>query len=414
MEFIWHDGGRAASGYVGLAGDCVTRSISIATGLAYRDVYQSLGEVSGKTPRNGVYTQHAAGYLNDRGWERRHGKGLAFQPESLPRGVVVCHLSTASDRGHHFCTVVDHVVYDTWDPSDDGDYLVQDYWVMPAGDANTTLPGQAAKVRVDKEQEMNQQEFDRILHRLRSLDSTASNAASTEGEKRNALRMMQTLMLRHHLSRDDISEDDSVDNVQFTRMTCYVNGKRGCSWEKGLAMYVVGEVLTTVQCYTSTRSKRTCVCFYGPKSDVGNCVSLFRELLVTIAASARLRYGGYARGSGASYAEGYVQGLPRSGSTAADDNDHDHDGDASQAAGRGPEDSSGGTTAAQQALIQTRTIAVQSAALDWLASECNIRLRSTSGYGRSQHDEAAATQGRRDGAKQQVAAPGSPKRITKQ
>lgn len=43
MDFVWNDGGRAASGFVGLAGDCATRAIAIATGTAYRDVYDKLG-----------------------------------------------------------------------------------------------------------------------------------------------------------------------------------------------------------------------------------------------------------------------------------------------------------------------------------------------------------------------------------
>ena len=32
MDFVFHDGGRAAAGYKGMTGDCVTRSIAIATG----------------------------------------------------------------------------------------------------------------------------------------------------------------------------------------------------------------------------------------------------------------------------------------------------------------------------------------------------------------------------------------------
>ena len=53
-KFLWDDGGRAISGFVGLTGDCVTRSIAIATGLAYRDIYQTLMQRHGSSPRNGV------------------------------------------------------------------------------------------------------------------------------------------------------------------------------------------------------------------------------------------------------------------------------------------------------------------------------------------------------------------------
>ena len=37
-----NDGGRAASGYKGQAGDCVVRSIAIVTGLPYQKVYDDL------------------------------------------------------------------------------------------------------------------------------------------------------------------------------------------------------------------------------------------------------------------------------------------------------------------------------------------------------------------------------------
>jgi hypothetical protein len=36
MEHIHDDGGRAAAGFVGKTGDCVTRAITIATGKDYQ------------------------------------------------------------------------------------------------------------------------------------------------------------------------------------------------------------------------------------------------------------------------------------------------------------------------------------------------------------------------------------------
>lgn len=46
MEFIFHDGGRAAAGYKGTTGDCVTRSIAIATGKTYQEVYDALNHLA--------------------------------------------------------------------------------------------------------------------------------------------------------------------------------------------------------------------------------------------------------------------------------------------------------------------------------------------------------------------------------
>ena len=42
MDFVFHDGGRVAAGYRGKTGDCVTRSIAIATGKTYQEVYDAL------------------------------------------------------------------------------------------------------------------------------------------------------------------------------------------------------------------------------------------------------------------------------------------------------------------------------------------------------------------------------------
>jgi len=45
VNFVCHDGGRAAAGYKGSTGDCVTRSIAIATGQPYLEVYDALNEL---------------------------------------------------------------------------------------------------------------------------------------------------------------------------------------------------------------------------------------------------------------------------------------------------------------------------------------------------------------------------------
>ncbi len=42
LELKINDGGRAAAGFKGQAGDCVVRSIAIATGMPYQKVYDDL------------------------------------------------------------------------------------------------------------------------------------------------------------------------------------------------------------------------------------------------------------------------------------------------------------------------------------------------------------------------------------
>jgi hypothetical protein len=394
MDFIWSDGGRAACGFVGLTGDCVARSIAIATGTVYRDVYDALGKACEKSVRHGVRAEIAASYLAVRNWKYFEGSDQAFEIGKLPKGIVIVHIAKRNSRSHHFCTVIDHVVHDTWNPADDDDYLLLSYWTQSSTQNRSPQLIAGSQFRSSGKHESTQAEFDKILHRLRALDRTASNRATTDGERHNALRMMQALLLRHNLTRDDIVDGDNVDSVQFTRIACPVNGSRACGWETMLASYVTTYVFTTTFWYSSRKGHRTLFWFCGPVSDVQNAIALFREILLTIAASAQLQFGGHSRGSGASYAEGYVEGLPRSESNPTN---------------LVVEDSRG-----TGQLILTRTLALQNAATQWLELECNIRLHRTTRYGRDQHDASAARRGQIDGSKHSITIPNAPRRITHQ
>ncbi|MCC6508652.1 MAG: DUF2786 domain-containing protein, partial [Pirellulaceae bacterium] len=338
-------------------------------------------------------------YLQARSWQRFDGYRQPVLDCEIPKGIVILHLVRTNATGGHMCTVIDHVVHDTWNPTDDDDYVVMSYWTPPVNVDQPGISTIGTRPQANSRQELTQQEFDKILRRLRALDNTASNSASTEGEKHNALRMMHDLMLRHNLSRDDIVDDDNVEGVQFTRRACPLNSRRACTWEIMLARYIVEEIFPTVQWYSSTRGHRTMIWYYGPRSDVENCLAVFRELLLTIATSAMLQYGGYTRGSGASYAEGYVSGLPRS-STADENNSASSSG------------SSTSSVVSERSLIQTRTLVLHGAATKWLDSECNVRLTTSRRSGRGQRDPAAANRGREHGASHKLDVPGARKRIT--
>ena len=391
MSFVWDDGGRSACGFVGSTGDCVPRAIAIATGAVYRDVYNILGRQCEKSPRHGVNTDVAAAYLCEKNWKRIFGFDRPFEVQDLPMGIVIVHIAKKNGRGPHFCTLVDHVVRDTWDPSEEDLYVVQSYWTSETANFEQAAQDQRKNVSSNS-QDLTQSEFDKILDRLRKLDRTASNSASTEGEKHNALRMMQSLMLRHNLSRDDIVDEGNVDNVQFTRIAVPVSGRRACNWEKSLATYVTTTIISTTQWYISSKGARTFFWFYGPCADVQNAISLFRELLLTIATSAQLQFRGHTRGSGASYAEGYVQGLPRSAVSSE----------------VRPEQ-----ILSERALIRSRTLTLNSAAKKWLDFECDIQLERSHGSGRDQFDENAASRGRMHGSKHEVVVPGAQLRIGK-
>ena len=145
-NFNHNDGGREDAGYKGSAGDCVTRAISIATGLDYQEVYSELKsrnvefskgwckvarsiKKKGSTPRNGCNKKVYKKYLKDLGftWIATMGIGTGckvhLRSDELPSGTIICRLS------RHICAVIDGVIQDTYDCSRDGTRCVYGYWI---------------------------------------------------------------------------------------------------------------------------------------------------------------------------------------------------------------------------------------------------------------------------------------------
>ena len=142
MDWIYDDGGRAAAGFKGDAGDCVVRSISIATGMPYPLAYEILTQakkteklrrgVSPKgTARDGVPIKAVRRYLKQLGWTwvATSGIGLGcivhLRAEELPAGRIICQVSK------HLVAVIDGIIHDTYDPSRGGTRCVYGYWMEP-------------------------------------------------------------------------------------------------------------------------------------------------------------------------------------------------------------------------------------------------------------------------------------------
>lgn len=147
--FTYDDGGRAAAGFKGSAGDCVTRAVAIATGLPYLDVYNAINaaaanERTGKrkrgksSARTGVYKGTTRKYLESLGavWTptMRIGQGCTvhLRADELPKGRLIVAVS------RHLCAVIDGVIHDTHDPSRDGTRCVYGYYTLPSPDQITT------------------------------------------------------------------------------------------------------------------------------------------------------------------------------------------------------------------------------------------------------------------------------------
>ena len=128
MKFMFDDGGRAAAGYKGNAGDCGARALAIATGIPYQQAYEAINEIAkterkGKrksrgpsNARTGVYSATMRRLLASMGWNwtptMHIGSGckVHLHDGELPMGRLLVRLSK------HYTTVIDGVIHDTFDP----------------------------------------------------------------------------------------------------------------------------------------------------------------------------------------------------------------------------------------------------------------------------------------------------------
>ena len=139
LQFQFDDGGRKAAGYKGRTGDCVVRSIAIASGLPYQEVYDkvnhlALRERTGKrkrgksNARTGVYKGTTHKLLESLGWrwtptmEIGSGCKVHMRANELPSGRLIVSVSG------HLTVVIDGVIHDTHDPSRRGTRCVYGYW----------------------------------------------------------------------------------------------------------------------------------------------------------------------------------------------------------------------------------------------------------------------------------------------
>lgn len=125
MKFVKDDGGRAAAGFKGSAGDCVARSVAIASGRPYTEIYAALSGLAGMerksrgaSARNGIHTSRKwfKDFMRSLGftWTATMGIGTGCKVHlhdgELPAGRLVVAVSK------HYTAVLDGVVHDTHDP----------------------------------------------------------------------------------------------------------------------------------------------------------------------------------------------------------------------------------------------------------------------------------------------------------
>ena len=352
LNFEWHDGGRIATGFSGYASDCVTRAIAIALGKPYREIYDELFVEHDRSPRDGISSEVASEYLERLGFVRIN----LFSWSTLPPGPLV--VRCRSWRKSHLTAVVDHCIYDTWNPSVDAALEIDEVWRSPA-----------TELCLDVQRQQQSEEVEKVLKRLRAIDRTAQDSASTEGERHSALRAMQSIMERYSLSKADLLE--GIEPTKFACLSCELNGSRTCSWESSLGFYLATNVFPIGNfSETGGAGRHATVHFYGALQDVRDALELYRELHATITSQAIEQFGGYAKGRGASYAEGFVAGLPTM---------------------KIPTES------------RSRELSLYNRELsDWLKLETGISIVRTTSYGRLHTCDSAKNLGKEHGSKQSV------------
>lgn len=137
MKWVYDDGGRDKY-FKGTTGDCVCRSIAIATGMDYKEVHdlinkfikeEQLDEQYISNARIGVSKEISYKLLESLGWKWHpcmyFGKGCTthLTKEELPKGTLIVSVSK------HLTCVKDGVIHDTYDPSRSGKRCVYGYFI---------------------------------------------------------------------------------------------------------------------------------------------------------------------------------------------------------------------------------------------------------------------------------------------
>jgi hypothetical protein len=146
LQLKFNDGGRAAAGYEGQTGDCVVRSIAIATGMSYQKVYDDLFQANEEfrttsrtklakrlkqrndSPRTGTHRVVLNKYLQKLGWKWTptmfigQGCKVHLKKEELPMGTLIVSCSK------HLTVVIDGILNDVFDCSRNGTRCVYGYW----------------------------------------------------------------------------------------------------------------------------------------------------------------------------------------------------------------------------------------------------------------------------------------------
>jgi len=139
VQFVYDDGGRAAAGFKGAAGDCAVRAAAIAAEIPYQEAYDLINRCSknekpskrrrGKSSsRTGVHKVTFHKVMEELGWSwtptMKIGSGCTVhvRKDELPPGRLILNLS------RHYAAYIEGALHDTFDGSRKGKRCVYGYW----------------------------------------------------------------------------------------------------------------------------------------------------------------------------------------------------------------------------------------------------------------------------------------------
>lgn len=262
-------------------------------------------------------------------------------------------------------------------------------------------------------------DISKIKDRIRKLLNLAADDGAAEGEIDNALRAARRLMLDHQLSEDDVTQpeedwrtpDEIAADTEYGTAKSWGDAASAPTW-KGTLASAVAKFVGTVQVYRdNTQQCRlpsgivrfdgrsvTGWVFYGPADDCQFAVELHAELMLTCAASAKLKYGGgLVSGAGRDYCDGFAAGLYEKMQDAEKAIEHERAVNLVAPA-------SDQKACTALAVVRATDIieAKRDYAKDWLKKEKGISLGKASRRGRSIRDRGAYSAGRSDGRSQSM------------
>lgn len=172
-------------------------------------------------------------------------------------------------------------------------------------------------------------QLDRVKEVIRNILNKTSENGCTDAEVNTAIGKAKELMLKYHLSEEDLQESQesqefNIENANCVKVNVNSVGGKSYNWDQHLAIFCcefVGAVhATAIKKQIRRENGRvvmkndkpdicTIYTFYGLEEDAKFAAELYEELSLITRTMARMRWGTVFTGAGKAYALGFVQGL---------------------------------------------------------------------------------------------------------